>query len=842
VATGAGIAYHPPTVALDRYRAKRSAERTPEPFGGSDARPRLFCVQKHAARRLHWDFRLEHEGVLWSWAVPKGPSLDPAEKRLAVHVEDHPVEYADFEGVIPKDNYGAGAVIVWDKGRWVPLDDPAEGIEKGKLLFELFGFKLRGVFTLVRIKGSAKDWLLIKKPDGFADATARPLRQESVQSGRTLEQVEQGRGPGDDLSAELAARGVPRGAVSIDDVGVMLAETRDRPFSRQGWLFELKYDGFRLLAAREGAARLRYRRGHDATATFPEIARAVSALPVDRVLLDGEVVVLDEQGKPDFQRLQRRVQLRRRPDIERAAVELPATLVLFDLLSLADFDLRGLPLRERKDLLRRILPPVGPLRYLDHVEGKGEALFAEIRRMGLEGMMAKRADSPYRAARSADWQKIRIDRTGDFVVVGFTMPQGSRAAFGALHLAVHGSAGLTYAGRVGTGFDDRTLADLRARLDALRRPEPPCAGPVPRGRAHVWVEPRLCCEVRYKEWTDEGLLRQPVFLRLRDDKAPEGCTRQDEPGDPPPAEEEAPRDIERHVAFTNLQKVFWPDEGYTKGDLIEFYRSVAPFLLPYLRDRPVVLTRFPDGIAGKSFFQKDAPGFVPGWLRTERMWSEHAARELDAFVCDDVESLLYLANMGSIPLHVWSSRVGSLERPDWCILDLDPKGAPFAHVVKVARAIRGLCEEIGLPSFVKTSGQAGLHVLLPLSGQCTHEQSRQLAEVLARLVVEVHPDIATVERVVSAREGRVYVDFLQNGHGRTIASPLSVRPQPGAPVSTPLRWAEVGPRLDPAKFTIRTVPARLARNADPLRPVLDTKADLVRALGRLSARLGGEKR
>lgn len=827
---------------LDRYRAKRSAERTPEPFGG-EARPRAFCVQKHAARRLHWDFRLEHEGVLLSWAVPKGPSLDPSEKRLAVHVEDHPVDYADFEGTIPKGNYGAGAVIVWDKGRYVPLLDTSEGMGKGKLLFELFGFKLRGVWTLVRTKGSPKEWLLIKHVDAFADPSARPLPQESVLTGRTVEQVEQGTSPAAEVVGELARAGRPSTGIGVEGVAPMLAEARDQPFSRPGWLFELKYDGFRLLAARDGGgARLRYRRGHDATATFPEIARALAALPVGDVILDGEIVVLDDQQRPDFQRLQKRVQLRRRVDIERAAVELPATLFVFDLLALEGHDLRERTLRERKDWLRRILPPAGPLRYVDHVEDKGEALFDEIRRMGLEGMVGKRADSRYRAGRSSEWQKVRIDRSGDFVIVGFTKPEGSRSGFGALHLAVRAEPGFVYAGRVGTGLTDREIHDLRERLDALRRRTAPCAG-APAGATHVWVEPSLACEVRYKEWTDEGMLRQPSFLRLREDKSPDECLRTGERDEPTAtAPQPDPAEPERTVTLTNVKKVFWPGEGYTKGDLIEYYRTVAPWLLPYLRDRPVVLTRYPDGIAGKSFFQKDAPGFVPGWLRTERMWSEHAARELDAFVCDDVESLVYLANMASIPLHVWSSRVGSLELPDWSILDLDPKGAPFLHVVKLARAIRALCDEIGLPSYPKTSGQEGMHVLIPLSRQCTHEQSRQLAELLARVLVSAHPDIATIERAVSARKGRVYVDFLQNGHGRTIVSPLSVRPQPGAPVSTPLRWPEVGPRLDPSAFTIRTVTARLARaKADPMRAVLDEKPDLVGALERLLARLDGAR-
>ncbi|MBI3932541.1 MAG: DNA ligase D [Acidobacteria bacterium] len=837
---------------LGSYRAKRSADRTPEPFGpipGAPAaevgRPRLFVVQKHDARRLHYDFRLELGGVLLSWAVPKGPSTDPAEKRFAAEVEDHPVEYADFEGIIPEGNYGAGPVIVWDRGVWIPLEDPQEGLEKGKLLFELRGYKMRGVWTLVRIKGKgkerSKDWLLIKHAgDAWAGPEGmRALAAESIYSGLTLEEMRDGSERADEIRRELVRLGAPRHRVDAPKVGLMLAETAERPFDRPGWIFELKYDGFRVLAAREdGEARLLYRRGSDSTSVFPEVARALRGLPFEGIVLDGEVVVLDEGARPSFERLQKRALLQRGSDIARAAVELPATLYVFDLLAFEDFDLRPLPLVGRKEVLRRILPRAGPLRFADHVEEGGEALYAQVERLRLEGIMAKKADAPYRAGRSPHWLKLRVDRTGDFVVVGTSPAQGTRTAFGALHVGAYEGGRLVYAGKVGSGFGEEDLVRIEALLASDRRKAPPCAGPVPAGRGHVWVEPRHVCEVRYKEWTREGLLRQPVFLRLRDDKPPEECVREAARPHVAPKALAAPEPdaaAERKVPFTNLDKVFWPDEGYTKGDLIAFYRAIAPWLLPYLEDRPVVLTRYPDGIAGKNFFQKDAPGFVPGWVRTERMWSEHAQREIDYFVCDDVETLLYLANLGTIPLHIWSSRVQTLGSPDWCILDLDPKGAPFAHVVELARAVHDLCEEMGLPSFPKTSGSTGLHVLVPLGRQCTYEQSRSLGEVMARTLAQRLPEIATTTRAVGARGGRVYVDYLQNGHGRLLASPFSARPRPGATVSTPLTWKEVNGRLDPERFTMKTVPARFERlKTDPLRPVLELKPDLPRALARLA--------
>ena len=891
----------PAAEPLGEYRAKRSADRTPEPFGGEAAtvspeaatapieppagpewaRPRLFCVQKHAATRLHYDFRLEMGGVLRSWAVPRGPSLDPNEKRMAVEVEDHPVEYADFEGVIPEGNYGAGEVIVWDKGLWVPLENPEETLPKGKLTFELRGYKLRGAWHLFRTKGkgreASKEWMLVKRHDGWASAT-RALPQESIYSGLTLEEIRTGSQRAAEVRAELERLGAPRQDVRASDVKLMLAETAEKPFDDPAWLFELKHDGFRVLAEREGGRpRLVYRRGRDATATYPDVARAVAALPFGDLVLDGEVVVLDEEGRPSFQRLQRRAQQRRTTDVQRAALELPATYYAFDLLGFEGFDLRPLPLVERKRLLQSVLPRAGPVRFLDHIEEQGEAFYAEVSRLKLEGLIAKRKDAPYRPGRSPHWLKLRTERVDDFVVVGFTEPQGGRVGFGALHLAAFRGPALVYCGRAGSGFAEEQLVALRAALEADRRDSPACTGPLPIDRGHVWVEPRLVAEVRYLTWTDEGLLRQPVFQRLRDDKRPEECVtprdfRRPGPEGPampesavPPGEGEpptvdpsspdsngAPRDdrgfssllaeppLEKRVPFSNLTKVFWPDEGYTKGDLIEYYRAISPWLLPYLRDRLLVLTRFPDGIEGKSFFQKDAPSFAPGWVRLERVWSESAQREIDYFVAGDVESLLYVANLGTIPLHVWGSRITDLAHPDWCILDLDPKAAPFLHVVQVARGIRELADEIGLPAYVKTSGSTGLHVLVPLGGLCTFDQCKQLGELLARVVAGRLPEIATTIRLPNDRGGRVYVDFLQNGHGKLLAAPFTARPVPGALCSAPLLWDEVDETLDIRRFTIRTLPERMSVfGHDPLAPVLTQKPDLVRALARLSARLEG---
>lgn len=830
---------------LDEYRRKRRPGRTPEPFGSdraadAAARPGIFVVQKHSATRMHYDLRLEWDGVLKSWAVPKGPSPDPAEKRLAMQTEDHPVEYADFEGVIPEGNYGAGPMIVWDRGQFVPVGDPRQGVSAGKVLFELKGFKLKGWWTLVRIgKGSGKEWLLIKETGDAHVRRGGGYDDRSILSGLLVDELRERGRRGAEIRAELQRLSAPAREVRHEEVQPMLAETRTEPFDDPAWLFELKYDGFRAIVSREASrARVLYRRGADATAVFPDLARALLALPAERFIADGEIAVLDETGRPVFQRLQKRALLTAPRDVDRAAAELPATLFLFDLLAFDEFDLRPLPLIERKRLLARFVPAEGSIRAVDHVERYGRALYASVRELGLEGVVAKRADSPYRAGRFRDWAKIRSDRVGDFAVVGFSKGEGSRSGFGSVHVAVQARSGLLYVGKVGGGFSEKEVAQARKELDALRVERPPCGGPLPSGKGNTWVEPRLVVEVRYKEITEEGLLRQPTFLRFRTDKTPAECVALEAPETMPSAKREVP--------FSNLDKVFWPDEGYTKGDLIEYYRAISPWLLPYLRDRPVVLTRYPDGIAGKSFFQKDAPDHVPAWVRTARAPGgggfardpDTEGREVDFFMCDDVETLLYVVNLGTIPLHLWASRLTQPQHPDWCIVDLDPKTAPLADVITLARAVHGLCEEIGLPSFCKTSGQKGLHVLVPLGGQLTHSQAVTLAELIALTVEKEHPEISTTARKIADRRGRVYLDCYQNGYGKTIAGPFSARPVAGAPVSMPLRWSEVNAKLDPRRYTLKTAPARMKKlGGDPLAKVLTLKPDLQEALARLAKRM-----
>jgi bifunctional non-homologous end joining protein LigD len=834
---------------LKRYRHRRDPQGTPEPFGVErraaalppDA-PRVFVVQQHAARRLHWDLRLEIEGVLASWAVPRGPSLDPREKRLAARTEDHPLEYADFEGVIPPGNYGAGAMIVWDRGSYTSADgrSPAEGLAAGKLDLQLRGHKLRGRFALVRLKGEdGKSWLLIRK--GARPRAGEPEVVEaqpcSVLSGLTVEQLREGATAGAVVEALLRELRAPRAEDAPDPrrLRPMLAGTAAEPFSRAGWLFEPKYDGARVLAWRRGGeVRLYSRTGRDVSAVYPEISGALAHLPLSDFAIDGEVVALDEAGGASFENLQQRFVHSRSP--ARAAVESQLIYYAFDCLFALGHDLCGLPLSARKRVLEGFAPRLGVVRYVDHVERDGEALYAVAREHAREGIVAKRADSRYLPGRrSESWLKIKVPRTADLVVVGWSEGRGTRRALGALLLAWHRGDALVYAGSVGSGLSPQQVDALLPRLHALRVRTPAFEGaPRPPPRGWHFTRPELVCEVRYTEITRAGVLRQPVLQRLRDDKRPEDCEaplgRAAEPV-PPPSPARPPR--VDGPELSNLDKVFWPEQGYTKGDLLAYYEAIWPWLAPYLRDRPVVLTRYPDGIEGKSFFQKNAPDFTPAWARRESI------EGTDYFLCNDLRTLLYVINSGAIPLHVWSARRERLDRPDWLVLDLDPKQAPFAHVVELARHIHGLLESLGAPNFAKTSGQDGLHVLLPLGGALDHDQARTLAEVLGRAVCAERPEIATIARPIAARGDKVYVDYLQNGRGKLIAAPFSVRPRPGAPVSMPLRWSQVGARLDPARWNIRTAPAEMRHRGDPLLPVLETAVDVPALLAALGTRLAG---
>jgi len=829
---------------LTTYRAKRDQHSTPEPFGRIDipATGQLFVVQQHAARHLHFDLRLEVNGVLKSWAVPKGPSDDPKDKRFAVETEDHPLDYADFEGEIPAGNYGAGHVIVWDRGRYTALKDFADGYAKGKLLFDLYGCKLSGRWTLVRLKTRAstgKEWLLIKEHDAYVAANGPSYEHGSILSGLTVAELENPKRKGAALrraalrlndTKPVSASGVP---------GKPMLASAGEASDRKGWLWELKYDGYRILAAKNrGEVTLFTRNGKVVSERFPEVCQVVAHLPVSECVIDGELVVNDAGGRPNFALMQQRARLANTHLIARAAVLQRATYYCFDLLQIQEIDLRDAPLKQRKQMLRRLLPSHSVLTYSEHVVAAGRETFAAARALGVEGVVGKRVNSRYRAGRSGDWVKVRAQRAGEFVVLGWSPTKSHASDIGAIALGEYRGGVLSYAGHAGSGLGQEVRADLVRRMKNIgRKTSPLSAGSKSVDKPTHWVRPNLVVEVSFTEYTPLGLLRHPSVVRVRDDKTATECVGGfDDVGGSLDGASSGPID---KVVVTNPDKIFFPDPNFTKADLVAYYRRIAPWIQPYLQDRPIVLTRFPDGVAGKSFYQRDVPDYVPDWIRRAALWSDSTQREINYFVVNSAEDLAYLANMGTLPIHVWHSRVADLEHPDWCVLDLDPKGAPFTDVVKLAQTIGDIAQEIGVPSYPKTSGASGLHVLLPLSGRLTHEQSRTLGELLARLVVDRHPDIATVARSVRARNKKVYVDYLQNGHGQLIAAPFCVRAEAAANVSMPLKWREVNAGLRNARYHIGNAVRRMQRlRLDPGRGVLTDEPDLERGLARLAEMLG----
>jgi bifunctional non-homologous end joining protein LigD len=818
-------------------------------------------VHEHAASRLHYDLRLEVGGVLESFAVPKGPTLDPAVKHMAVHTEQHPIEYLDFEAVIPGGNYGAGSMIVWDRGVVRFLDPPPdEGLRDGKLDFVLQGYKLRGRFALVRLSGrkgkpatKQDEWLLIKKADAHARPGTVVTEEEphSVLSGLTVRELaNRGEVEAALLAEAERAGGKPRHEDLSRLIPMLCNSGEESELRRKGFLYELKLDGARVLASRDGeTASLRYRSGRLASESFPELLRALRLLPAERFVLDGEIVAFDERGRPDFQRLGPRLHAQRANEAARAMRDVPVVLAVFDLLSIGDRDLRSLPLVTRKQLLTSLVRSKGLVRTLDHALDDGRPLFALCEQHDLEGVIAKRANGPYRAGptRSGDWLKIKRAHDDDFVVVGYTRGKGSRDALGALELATFAGDELVYRGRVGSGLDARTLAILQPKLDALHADAPAFIGDVPAtSRGRHFVRPELVVSVRHAGFTHDGHLRHPVLLGLRVDIEPRACVAA--PGEQrmqtalvdAARAHQAPR-VAPHgrAELTNQDKVYWPDEGYTKGELCAYYDAIADTLLPYLRDRPVLMVRYPDGIAGKNFFQWNAPAHTPSWVRTFSLRSdEHDGREVTALLVDDRDTLLFMANLGCIPLHILASRASDLERCDFLTVDFDLGEAPLRHAIQLARSLRELLDQIGLHGYPKTSGQSGLHVLVALGG-VPFVVAKTLGELLGRLLLSRHPELATMERLRKKRPNAVYIDTGQTGRSRAIVAPYSVRAIPGARVSTPLHWDEVGFGLDPSAFTMFTVPERVRAHTDPMAAMLDDAPDIEAAVGVLGTLLRG---
>jgi bifunctional non-homologous end joining protein LigD len=764
---------------LRDYERKRDPAQTPEPFTSrrSRAKAPVFVVQRHDARRLHYDLRLERNGALASWAVPKGIPLEPGRRVLAVHVEDHPLDYATFEGEIPKGNYGAGTVEIWDSGTYELVEEKRDG----GLTVRLRGSRLEGTWTLVpaALDGDPKNWLLFRKRDEAA----------------------------------------PRGAVRNDYRPMLATLTEGLPRGDE-WLFEVKWDGYRALGyVREGEAKLVSRNGNDLTGRFPDLAKALAqAVRSPACVVDGEVCALDEQGRPSFSAMQQGK---------------PGTAIVyavFDVLEIDGAPVLDLPLTERHARLEQLLDTRSTTVRLSPLFADGDALLQAAAEQKLEGVMAKRATSPYvEGKRTRHWLKIKTHGRQEFVICGWTKGQGRRVgSFGSLVLGAYRDGELQWVGNCGTGFTERDIDELRAKLEPLRVDASPFAvvpkmPKVPRADV-VWVEPRLVCEVEFVEWTHEGHLRAPSFQGLRDDKAPAEVHREE------PVELDAGR-----VKLSNFDKVFFPDEGITKGDLIEYYRAVAPVLLPHLRDRPFTMRRYPDGAFGKAFFQKDAPKHMPDWIprfRAQVSTRESPSRKkwIEAPVVNDHDALLWMVNMGCIDMNTWYSRVDKPDRPDFVLFDLDPSpDVGFKETVQVALIVKAALDVLGLESFPKTSSADGMHVLVPVERRYTYDDTREFSEIVASAIARTHRGLATTEWVKSKRRG-VLIDSNQNGEGKTIASAYSVRPRPGAPVSTPLRWDEVNETLDPSTFTMDVVLERVRAHGDLFERVLTTRQRLDRAL------------
>lgn len=840
---------------LGRYRSKRDPAKTTEPFSaerkGSPRATRSgrFVCHLHQARREHYDLRIECSGTLLSFAVPRGPSLKPLDKRLAVHTENHPLEYLDFEAVIPEGNYGAGSMIAWDTGRIRYLETSAEdGLLRGDLKFELSGFKLRGAFALVQTgkrkqisEGQGSEWLLIKKQDAYASAEVDVLERDprSVLSGLTAdENRDKAR-----VIAELAAKvsALPGPPLSGRGLEPMRCALEGASLSDPTRLYELKLDGVRIVAEKHaGQVALRYRNGRSASASYAEIARAVSLLPAEDALLDGEIVSFDPEGRPSFERLAPRIHAQRPLDIEQARAAVPVVYLVFDLLGLGGHDLSGLPLLERKRLLSELVRGRGLVRVLDHLEDDGTALYEFCRRERLEGVVAKRKQSPYRPGprRSSDWVKLKCERDDDFVVLGYAPGQGARKSLGALCLGSYVRGELEYRGRVGSGLSDASIRALLEALPPLEQSRYPGHGAPPEEQGQEkarWVAPELVVQVRYLGFTEDGRLRAPVFVGSRPDVAPQACQAAPPPSLAAPEEASALELGTGRVRVTNPDKLFWPDSGYTKGDLCGYYAGIAPHMLPFLRGRPLVLVRHPDGIAGKSFYQWNVPEGTPSWMRRLDIsdTDEVERSRKHVFLVDDVDGLVYLANLGCIPLHVLACREQSLGTCDFVTIDFDLGERAFADAVRLGLTLREVLDDAELPGFPKTSGQRGLHVLVPLGDGIPFEAAKLLVELLGRIVTARHPQIATMERKVDKRGERVYVDTGQTGTSRTIVAPYSVRAHPGATVSTPLAWEELHAGLDPARFTLVTVPLRAQEIEDPWRGFSEAKPNVARALGKL---------
>ncbi len=897
-------------MSLSKYKQKRSFDKTPEPSGGkADADKLRFVIQKHAASHLHYDFRLEMEGVLKSWAVPKGPSTDPDVKRLAMMVEDHPYDYRDFEGIIPAGQYGGGTVIVWDEGFYEPMDSKGKDKKQqdkelrqqlhcGKIKFILHGKKLKGEYALVKAHGRGENgWLLMKLDDKYASTEDISLKDKSVISKKTLEQVKatstniygkktiDPKEPKAVKAAKAKTKPIPVKAKATKkaDVNIkglmdsapktkfpaklkpMLATLVDKPFDKEGWSYEIKWDGYRALAFIKGkSVELRSRNDKSFNEKFYPIYNAVKEWGINAVV-DGEIVVIGDKGMSNFGALQN----------WRSEADGELVYYVFDILWLDGRDLTSLPLYQRREILKANMPDMDNIRLSQTFEASGLEFFQAALKMGLEGIMAKKNDSVYAAGdRTSNWLKIKANKRQEVVIGGYTQNDGTNKPFSSLLVGVFEKGKLVYTGKIGTGFDIKTQKEMMAQFKPLItdkvpfvelpdinkpsrfRPDPPHA-------VATFLKPQLVCEVSYTEMTSDGVMRHPSFEGMRIDKKAsevvletekptEAMTRTDKklaakkilaPAKSKdrktflnPTDETQVREIGGHeLKFTNLSKIFWPKEKVTKRDMLNYYYQVAPYILPYLKNRPQSMNRFPNGIDGESFYFKNVKGSAPDWVDTFPYHSKADNKDREYLVCNNEASLLYMASLGSIEMNPWSSTVQKPDNPDWCVIDLDPDKNTFNQVIKVAQITHDLLTSIDVPCYCKTSGSTGLHIYIPLGAKYTYEDSKEFARALVHIIHAETERFTSIERQVAKRGGKMYLDFLQNRPQATLAAPYSLRPKPGATVSMPLHWDEVKPGLKMKDFTIFNAMDRIKEQGDIFKPVIGKGINLPKVLKKLKS-------
>ncbi|TRW24413.1 DNA ligase D [Flavobacterium zepuense] len=891
---------------LSEYNKKRDFKKTAEPKGKvkKGGKELHFVIQKHAASHLHFDFRLEIDGVLVSWAVPKGPSADPSVKRLAMHVEDHPMDYINFEGTIPKGQYGGGTVMVWDTGTYLAegSDSVAESEkllrkmhDEGNIKVVMSGKKVNGSYHLVHMHGKDQEWLLMKAKDEYADK--KEFDQTSVLAGRTMDDIADDKksdvwNSNRDEEKKLAGNkdAIPEDvgtdssspSFTADDVAdakklkefpvdwlPQLATLTDEVFDNDEWIYETKYDGYRaIIQVNGGKVNLVSRNGISFNKKYAPLVQAFEAVTND-VVLDGEIVVEDDKGMSHFQWLQ---YFAENPDRGKLKC------YVFDILYFNGFDLTSLNLVQRKKILEALLPQSDEIIYSGHIVGDGSKALKKVEKDGGEGLIAKKANSKYHInKRSKDWLKIKVSKEQEMVIGGFTDPQGSRSGFGSLLLGYYQDGEFIYSGKVGTGFNEDSLTDMHKKLLKLEQKTSPFKTK-PKERGAHFVKPELVAEIKYSEWTETGSLRHPVFIALRTDKDPKDVTREQAIAKDKLVSKEKMKKVtldtklktsvknttvkeetvkgskpkvkskttvsksvskkgwdKTKAPVTHPDKVFWPVEGYTKGDVINYYDEMSQWIMPYIKDRPQSMRRTPNGIDKDGFFQKNVADSAPDWAQTEKIHSDSTKEDIEYLICNDKETLIYMANLGCIEINPWSSRVGSLDNPDYIIFDLDPNKASLKDLVTTANKVKEILDSLGITGYLKTSGGKGLHVFIPIKPKYSYDQSRDFSHIISQAVNSALPDITSLERMPKKRIGKVYLDFLQNGKGKTMACAYSLRPREGATASTPLDWEELNEKkFDLKNYNIKTLPKRVKEKGDLWANFFKDAVDLKAILDKLS--------